>query len=290
MYRRTHLSPSSMDRLMTLCSIPNISPVQQKRRNRDDENDHQRYSYNDRRYLFNRCTEQPGGRRCSTTPNHDRYNSTDNSLVIEALAKISNNFNPINRQPLVTAVLSAMKEFDDTNKSSTIPWLDQVELEAVRSSTNPIDIGISKLVGIPLRSMITIKHKEGNLTWCRFQQVLIENYSDVPYVSDGMSCYMKMTKGEEESITQYLVRAKTYLERINHISNLSNMKGGGLNQLLLAQGIKDSYIKQREAKEAENWRPMGDAFNSMSKHARAVERTKAYHEPRYNDITTINTI
>ena len=35
---------------------------------------------------------------------------------------------------------------------------------------------------------------------------------------------------------------------------------------------------------------MKDAFNSISKHATAVERTKAYNEPRYEDITTINVI
>ena len=35
---------------------------------------------------------------------------------------------------------------------------------------------------------------------------------------------------------------------------------------------------------------MEDAFNSISKHARAEERTKAYHKPRYEDVTSINKI
>ena len=35
---------------------------------------------------------------------------------------------------------------------------------------------------------------------------------------------------------------------------------------------------------------MQDAFNSISKHARTAERTKAYHDSRYKDITTINAI
>ena len=35
---------------------------------------------------------------------------------------------------------------------------------------------------------------------------------------------------------------------------------------------------------------MEDAFNRISKYARAAERTKAYHQPRYEDITTINAI
>ena len=156
------------------------------------------------------------------------HNNTDNSLVVETLEKISHNFNPINRQPLVTAALSAIKQFDVTDRSSTIPWLDQVELVAERSNINPVEIGISKLVGILLRNMITIKCEERN-DGNKFQQVLTKDYSDVPYVSDVMSSYMKITQGEEESVI--VLRAKTYLERINHTSKLSNMNGGGLTLL-----------------------------------------------------------
>ena len=68
------------------------------------------------------------------------------------------------------------------------------------------------------------------------------------------------------------------------------MNGGGLNYLPLVQGKKDSYIRQRVAKETEIWRMMEEAFNSISKHARAAERMKAYHEPRYDGITPINVI
>ena len=35
---------------------------------------------------------------------------------------------------------------------------------------------------------------------------------------------------------------------------------------------------------------MKDVFNSISKYARTAEKTKAYHRPRHEDITTINTI
>ena len=58
-----------------------------------------------------------------------------------------------------------------------------------------------------------------------------------------MSSYMKITQAEEESVTQYLVRAKTYLKRINHTSKLSNINGGGVNHLALVQGVKDLYIR-----------------------------------------------
>ena len=71
-----------------------------------------------------------------------------------------------------------------------------------------------------------------------------------------MSSYMKMTQGEEESVAQYLARAKTYLERINHTLKLFNMNGGGLNHMLLVQGVQNSYIRQRVVKEAKNWGTM----------------------------------
>ena len=61
-------------------------------------------------------------------------------------------------------------------------------------------VGISKLVGITLRNIITIKCNEGNLMWHKFHQVLTENYSDVPYVTDIMTCYLKIIQGEEESV------------------------------------------------------------------------------------------
>ena len=40
MYRITHHSPSSIGRPMRLCSMPAISPVDQRMRNRYDENEH----------------------------------------------------------------------------------------------------------------------------------------------------------------------------------------------------------------------------------------------------------
>ena len=68
------------------------------------------------------------------------------------------------------------------------------------------------------------------------------------------------------------------------------MNSRGLNHLSLVQGLKDLCIRQRVAREAENWRMMEEAFNSISKHARAAERMKACHKPRYDDITPINAI
>ena len=42
----------------------------------------------------------------------------------------------------------------------------------------------------------------------KFHQALTENCSDVSYISDIMTCYLKIIQGEEESVMQYLARAK----------------------------------------------------------------------------------
>ena len=78
-----------------------------------------------------------------------------------------------------------------------------------RKNTDPVEVGISKLIGIPLRNIITIKHEEGNLMWHKFHQVLLENYSDTPYVSDiNHDMLFKNSQGEEESVVQYLVMTR----------------------------------------------------------------------------------
>ena len=63
----------------------------------------------------------------------------------------------------MTAALNTIKEFDGSDTSSTILWLDQVEMVADRNSADPAVVGVSKLVGIPLRNIIKIKCEEGNL-------------------------------------------------------------------------------------------------------------------------------
>ena len=61
-------------------------------------------------------------------------------------------------------------------RQATIPWLDQVKLVAERTSINPVKVGISKLKGLALGDINTIRKEEG-LTWHKFRQIFIENYS-----------------------------------------------------------------------------------------------------------------
>ena len=100
--------------------------------------------------------------------------------------------------------------------------------------------------------------------------MLIENYSNSQYVSDAMVAYTKISQAENESVSQYLMCAKDYLERINHTSRLSSMDSSGLNHISLFQSLSNSYVGRRASKEVENWRRMADAFDSITKIAKMV--------------------
>ena len=127
------------------------------------------------------------------------------------------------------------------NKSATIHWLDQVESVAEKTGNNLVEVGISKLKGLALGNINTVRKDEG-LMWHKFRQMLIENYSKIPYISDAMVEYSHLTQ-DDESTSQYLIRAKLLLENINHTSKLSQISGKGFNTLALIQGLRDSHIR-----------------------------------------------
>ena len=68
------------------------------------------------------------------------------------------------------------------------------------------------------------------------------------------------------------------------------MDGSGLNHISLVQGLSDNYIRQRASKDAENWKTMADAFDSIAQIVRMAGKTKAYNEPRYEKSTDIHAI
>ena len=100
----------------------------------------------------------------------------------------------------------------------------------------------------------------------------------------------RISQAEDKSVSQYLICAKDYLEHINHTSRLSSMDGSGLNHISLVQGLSDNNVRRRASKDAENWKTMVDAFDSIAKIARTAGKTKAYNEPRYEKPTDINAI
>ena len=68
------------------------------------------------------------------------------------------------------------------------------------------------------------------------------------------------------------------------------MDSSGLNHISLVQGLSNSHVRRMASKEAENWRTMADAFDSITKIAQMAGKTKAYNKPRYEVSTDVNII
>ena len=101
-------------------------------------------------------------------------------------------------QPLATVALSAIDWFDGTDKSNTMSWLEQVEVVAERNNQAPLEVGIAKLKGPTLHNVDEIC----SLTWPWLWKLLIENYSDTPYISETMVAYNRISQAEDESVSQ----------------------------------------------------------------------------------------
>ena len=78
----------------------------------------------------------------------------------------------ISVQPLAQAALGSIQEFYGNDKAVTIPWLVQVKLVAERTGNDPVEVCISKLKGLALSDINTIRKVE-DLTWHKFRQILI---------------------------------------------------------------------------------------------------------------------
>ena len=206
--------------------------------------------------------------------------------MAEALHKLTNNFARVQNQPLVTAALSAIDWFDSTNKSNTMSWLEQVEVVVERNNQAPLEVDMARLKGALLCDI----HKMCDLNWMWLRKLLIENYSDTPYVSDTMAAYNRILQASDKWVSQYLICVKDYLECINHTSRLVSMDSSGLNHISLVQGLSDSYIRWRVSKDAENWKTMADAFDFIAQAVRTAGKTKAYNKPSYEKSTDIHTI
>ena len=112
----------------------------------------------------------------------------------------------ISVQPLAKVALGSIQEFDGNDKATTIPWLDQVMLVAERTGNDSVEVGISKFKGLGLGDINTNRKEEGS-TWHKFRQILIENYSNVLYMSDAMVAYTNLTQQDYGSTSQCLIRA-----------------------------------------------------------------------------------
>ena len=206
--------------------------------------------------------------------------------MAEALNKLTNDSAKMQNQQLATIAVSAIDWFDGTDKSNTMSWLQQMEVVAERNNQAPLEVDMAKLKGTPLCHV----HKIHDLTWPQLQILLVENYSDMLYISDAMVAYNRISQAEDESVSQYLILAKNYLQQINHTSRLASKDDSGLNHISLVQGFSDNYVRRRASKDAENWKTMANAFDSIAKIARTTGKTKAYNKPKYEKTTDIHVI
>ena len=160
-----------------------------------------RYNQNDRRYSNNRHNYRP-----KVSYNEGKSRAT--LAVAEALNKLTETFARMQNQPLVTAALSTIDLIEGTDKPNTISWLEPVKMVAERNNQAPLEVGMAKLKGAPLCDA----HKTCSLTWPQLRTLLLENYSDTPYIFDMMVVYNRILQAEDESVSQYLIHAKDYLE------------------------------------------------------------------------------
>ena len=128
--------------------------------------------------------------------------------------------------------MNLIQEFDGMNQEAIIPWLDHVKGVANKMGFDPPEIGMSKLKGMALCN-INAASKEGTLLYIQFCQLLIEHYSTDPYASHALNTYAHLMQNENESITQYLTRAKVLLEHIHHNSKMCDIPGIGYDKLYL---------------------------------------------------------
>ena len=188
--------PHTLRGRLAVCGTPQFSPIAGR-----PQHGYARYNQNDRRYPNNRYNYRP-------EVSYNEGESRATLAVAEVLNKLTKNFVKMQNQPLATVALSTIDWFDGTDKPNTMSWLEQVEVVTERNNQAPLEVGMAKQKGAPLHDIHTIC----NLTWLQLRKLLIENYSDTLYVSDAMVAYYRISQAEDESVSQYLICAKDYLE------------------------------------------------------------------------------
>ena len=126
---------------------------------------------------------------------------------------------------------------------NTIPWLDHIKAIARKMGFDSLEIGMSKPKGMALCNVSVIS-KEGNLLYFWFCKLLIEHYSNVAYMSDALKAYANLMQGENETVTQYLARAKVLLECIHHTSKLCDITGSSYDNLYFSKDCIHHMFKE----------------------------------------------
>ena len=166
------------------------------------------------------------------------------------------------RKVLTQTVINIIQEFDGTNLGATIPWLDHIESMEKKTGFHPVEVGMSKLKGLVLHN-INAASKKGTLSYFQFCQLLIDHYSNIPYVSDTLNTYAHLAQGEQESVAQYISRAKVLLECIHNTSKKCEIPGVSYDKLYLFRGLHSPHAQWRVASKQDTWFPMEDVIQTI---------------------------
>ena len=194
------------------------------------------------------CPLQVNGNRRSSQP-APYYDSSIN--IINALEGYSL------WQVLMQMMMNSIQEFDGLDREATILWLDHIESWIVN------------LIG-----------KEGNLLYFQTFQLLIEHYSNVPYMSDALNVYAHLMQGKNKTVTQYLARAKVRLEHIHHTSKLCGIPGRAITNFTLSKNCSP-HVQGWVASKQDTWKSMKDVFQMINHVTRSKEWTRAFFKPNF---------
>ena len=147
--------------------------------------------------------------------------------------------------------MDAINSFDGSNKTDTTLWLEQVELLAERGKESAVEIAMAKLKGNPLRVISTLKKESGSITWESLKNTLLKKYSDIPYRTNAMAKYFAIRQGENQSCSQYLIRARDLLERGHTTSKLEITDAEGFHIPLL-KGLWDRWIRDKASGQVDH--------------------------------------
>ena len=143
---------------------------------------------------------------------------------------------------------------------------------------DPLEIGMSKLKGTAVCDVNAIS-KEGNLSYFQFHQLLIEHYSNVPYMSHALNAYAYLKQGKNEMVMQYLARAKVLLECIHHTSKLCDIQGSGYDSFYLVWALCSPHIQRWVASKQDTWQSMEDVFEMIDHVTRSKEWNRTFFKP-----------
>ena len=149
-------------------------------------------------------------------------------------------------QPLQQATLTSINMFDGTKKAEFPAWAQNIDNAVIICKLNAINIALSILQRVPLKSAIYLEGKETSLgkklSWTTLKQYLTSNYSEIPYDMHAINIYDTLQQGTDELTEPYLHRAQDILECMHHTNNMSLVTATGTNHAKILTGLKDRKL------------------------------------------------